>query len=153
MSPRRRMITNRRRDGENFNSEQGPLTYWVADGGDPTVFSTWRIVGTASFRTLLVQAADELGGSVESGRDPVLGLSAGIQGLREATSRTEWPSPNNVWDIDCTPLFSIDQPDIHSAYFEEPQTLALMRRVLTGIDRKLVFKQSNVARLETTENA
>ena len=37
MSPRFWMITNRRRDGENLNGERGPLSYWVAEGGAPTI--------------------------------------------------------------------------------------------------------------------
>lgn len=65
MSPRFWMITNRRREGENLNGERGPLTYWVADGGDPTVLSTWKKVSTTAFKTLLAQAADDLGGSLE----------------------------------------------------------------------------------------
>src|ERR1035437_2820696 len=65
MSPRFWMITNRRRDGENLNGERGPLSYWVADGGDPTILTTWTKVGATAFKTLLAQAADELGGSVK----------------------------------------------------------------------------------------
>lgn len=321
MSPRYWMITNRRRDGENLNSERGPLTYWVADGGDPTVFSTWRKVGAASFRRLLVRAADELGGSVEpdqqedqpnvtlfvhgynagwsdaaaryrsvcdglfsgetslglcvlftwpsfgspvdylpdraeaqdsagdladvlselydwliqkqadgfrdstkackaktsliahsmgnyvlqkamqlawsrknqpllvsllnqllmvaadvdndlfssgevveksdgdaianltyrvtalyTGRDPVLGLSAGIKHFgkrrlgRSGLDATV-PCPDNVWDIDCSSLFTEAQSNIHSAYFEETQTLDVMRALLKGIDRQVISRQ------------
>ena len=59
MSPRFWMITNRRRDGETLNSECGPVTYWVADGGDPTILTTWTKVGATAFKTLLAQAAIE----------------------------------------------------------------------------------------------
>jgi hypothetical protein len=54
------MITNRHRDGELFNSKRGPLTYWVADDGDPTVLSTWRKVSATVFETLTrdMQLAD-----------------------------------------------------------------------------------------------
>jgi hypothetical protein len=61
MSPRSWMITNRRRDGENLNSERGPLTHWVAEGSDPAILSPWKKVGATTFKALLTQAPDELG--------------------------------------------------------------------------------------------
>jgi Alpha/beta hydrolase of unknown function (DUF900) len=65
MSPHLWMITNRRRDRENLNGERGPLTYWIADSGDPTILTTWTKVGATAFKAHLAQAADELGGSVK----------------------------------------------------------------------------------------
>jgi hypothetical protein len=50
MSPRFWMITDRRRDADSLGSECGPLTYWVAEGGDPTVLSIWTTVGGEAFR-------------------------------------------------------------------------------------------------------
>jgi esterase/lipase superfamily enzyme len=322
MSPRFWMITNRRRDGENLNSERGPVTYWVADGGDPTVLTTWTKTGATAFKTLLAQAADELGGSVKpdqqedqphvtllvhgynntwadaaaryrslcnglfsgdtslglcilftwpsfgspvdylpdrseardsagdladvlselydwlikkqadgfrdstkacraktsliahsmgnyvlqkamqlawsrknqpllvsllnqllmvaadvdndlfksgevveradgdaignftyrvtalfTGRDPVLGLSAGLKHFgkrrlgRSGLDKTV-PCPDNVWAWDCSDMFRRDQDNIHSAYFEEPKTIELMRQILRGVDRTVLVRQS-----------
>lgn len=59
------MITNRRRDGENLNGERSPLTYWVADRGDPTVLSTRKKVGVTAFETPLAGAAGQFGGSIK----------------------------------------------------------------------------------------
>jgi hypothetical protein len=50
MSPRLWMIARLRRDDENFNSESGPLTYWVASGcaisfgGTGLAINGWREV-------------------------------------------------------------------------------------------------------------
>lgn len=75
-----------------------------------------------------------------SGRDPVLGMSAGFKHFgarRLGRSGLEAHSfaPPNVWDVDCSKLFSERQTNIHSAYFEEPRTIELMRGILTGLDR------------------
>ncbi|MBI3268247.1 MAG: alpha/beta hydrolase [Planctomycetes bacterium] len=79
-----------------------------------------------------------------SGRDSVLGLSAGLKhfgtrrlgrsGLARDT-RGGRMAPDNVWDFDCSPLFKPEQSGIHSAYFSEPRTLALMQNLLRGVDR------------------
>jgi hypothetical protein len=37
-----------------------------------------------------------------------------------------------------------EQSNIHSAYFEEPRTLELMRRLLRGLDRSIVANAFNV---------
>jgi hypothetical protein len=116
MSPRFRMIMNRRRDGENLNGERGPVTYWVADSGDPTILTTWTKVGA---------------GIKHFGKRRL-----GRSGLDKTV-----PCPDNVWDIDCTSLFSPEQTDIHSAYFEERRTLDLTRLFLRGVDRNLISSQ------------
>jgi esterase/lipase superfamily enzyme len=75
-----------------------------------------------------------------TGRDPVLGLSAGMKHFgkrrlgRSGLDRN-YPTPDNVWDVDCSDLFAPGQGDIHGAYFVEPKTIDLMRSVLRGIDR------------------
>jgi esterase/lipase superfamily enzyme len=75
-----------------------------------------------------------------SGRDPVLGLSAGLKHFgkrrlgRSGLDRT-YEVPDNVWDVDCSTLFRPDQDNIHSAYFEEQRTIDLMRQLLLGTDR------------------
>lgn len=75
-----------------------------------------------------------------SGRDPILGMSAGLKHfgtrrLGRSGLNTKLFVPDNVWDVDCSKLFSENQDDIHSAYFEEPRTIELMRGILTGLDR------------------
>ncbi|HXU40393.1 MAG TPA: alpha/beta hydrolase [Blastocatellia bacterium] len=78
-----------------------------------------------------------------SGRDPVLGLSAGVKHFgkrrlgRSGIDR-KYPLPDNVWDVDCSLLFKPDETDIHSGYFKEQQTIELMRKLLRGIDRKVL---------------
>jgi esterase/lipase superfamily enzyme len=81
-----------------------------------------------------------------SGLDQVLGLSAGLKhfGKRRLGRSGLDPfvlNPDNVWDIDCTSLFRADHIggfDAHRAYFREPATLELMRRILQGVDRNLI---------------
>jgi esterase/lipase superfamily enzyme len=81
-----------------------------------------------------------------TGRDPVLGLSAGMKHFgkrrlgRSGLDRSS-PMPDNVWDIDCTALIPPDAKDIHSIYFEEPKILELMRNILIGVDRKVLVER------------
>jgi len=81
--------------------------------------------------------------SLYTGRDSTLGLSAGLKHFgkrrlgRSGLDRTTQP-PDNVWDVDCTSMFKPDQSGIHSAYFEEPRTIELMRQILRGTDRGLI---------------
>lgn len=75
-----------------------------------------------------------------SGRDPVLGMSAGLKHfgtrrLGRSGLNKKLFVPDNVWDVDCSKLFSENQDDIHSAYFEEPRTIELMRSIFSGCDR------------------
>jgi esterase/lipase superfamily enzyme len=81
-----------------------------------------------------------------SGLDQVLGLSTGLKHFgkrrlgRSGLDRTV-REPDNVWDIDCTPFFQADQVagfDVHGAYFDEPQTIDLLRQVLRGVDRSVL---------------
>lgn len=78
-----------------------------------------------------------------SGRDSVLGVSAGLKHfgkrrLGRSGLADDVAQPDNVWDFDCSPLFPARERDIHSAYFWTPATLAVMRMVLQGYDRSLV---------------
>lgn len=81
-----------------------------------------------------------------SGLDQVLGLSAGLKhfGKRRLGRSGLDPyvrEPDNVWGLDCTPLFQAERVngmDAHNAYFREPSTLELMRMILRGVDRNLV---------------
>jgi esterase/lipase superfamily enzyme len=80
-----------------------------------------------------------------SPRDAVLGLSAGLKHFgkrrlgRSGLDRNT-PLPDNVWDMNCTNLFSPNTPsaEVHSAYFSSPEILGKMRLILQGIDRSLI---------------
>lgn len=78
-----------------------------------------------------------------SGRDSVLGASAGLKHFgkrrlgRSGLDRTG-ALPDNVWDVDCSRWFAPATSDIHSAYFETPGVIDLMREVLRGVDRTVL---------------
>lgn len=78
-----------------------------------------------------------------TGRDPVLGMSAGLKHfgkrrLGRSGLDPSKPVPDNVWDVDCSRLFPEDEVDIHSAYFKDDSTIDLMRLILRGTDRKII---------------
>ncbi|HTI69579.1 MAG TPA: alpha/beta fold hydrolase [Candidatus Limnocylindria bacterium] len=84
--------------------------------------------------------------SLFSGRDAVLGASAGLKhfgtrrlGRSGLTARTP-AGKDNVWDIDCSHFFaaSVAAFSIHSAYFETPEVVSLMGDVLCGVDRTVL---------------
>ena len=84
-----------------------------------------------------------------TGRDPVLGLSAGMKHFaKRRLGRSGLDGtcdvPDNVWDIDCTKLIPAKAKDIHSAYFETDATIKLMRELLRGVDRQ-VLKSEGLA--------
>jgi esterase/lipase superfamily enzyme len=83
-----------------------------------------------------------------SGRDAVLGLSAGLKhfGTRrlgrsglahDPPVSNSYPATDNVWDVDCSSFFpnTVNGEDIHGAYFVTDGTIELMRQILRGIDR------------------
>jgi esterase/lipase superfamily enzyme len=83
-----------------------------------------------------------------SGRDSVLGLSAGMKhfGTRRLGRSglahrpplvTQPPATDNVWDVDCSGFFpaNVNGEAIHGAYFETPAVMELIRKILRGIDR------------------
>lgn len=83
-----------------------------------------------------------------SGRDPVLGASAGLKhffkrrlgrsGLDRTAQNAGPAAPDNVWDTDCSRFFAQNEADIHGAYFKLDQYAAiksLLREVLRGVDR------------------
>ena len=84
--------------------------------------------------------------SLYSGRDAVLGASAGLKhfGTRRLgrTGLAVRPptGKDNVWDFDCSSFFpdSVGGMDIHSAYFGEYGTLPLIRDLLRGLDRSVL---------------
>lgn len=79
-----------------------------------------------------------------TGRDPVLGLSAGLKhfgkrrlgrsGLRRNCGR-EVCWPDNVWDYDISKLIPEGVKKVHSAAFSEPACRQLIQWVLRGYDR------------------
>ena len=88
-----------------------------------------------------------------SGRDPVLGASAGLKHFfkrrlgRSGLDRTAGngpATPDNVWDTDCSSFFADHEADIHGAYFKLDQYAAvktLMREVLRGVDRGILVNR------------
>lgn len=92
--------------------------------------------------------------SLFSGRDAVLGASAGLKhfGTRRLgrsglahrpPEAVAGPQTDNVWDVDCSSYFppDIEGMDIHSAYFHTSGALNLIRNVLKGIDRDILRSQ------------
>jgi esterase/lipase superfamily enzyme len=81
-----------------------------------------------------------------SGRDAVLGASAGLKHFgtrrlgRSGLAMRPPTGKDNVWDVDCSSFFpsSVGGMDIHSAYFDNKRTLALMRDTLRGLDRSVL---------------
>jgi hypothetical protein len=80
--------------------------------------------------------------SLYSGRDAVLGASAGLKhfGTRRLGRSglahrpplvTGPPATDNVWDVDCSSFFppSVPSMDIHGAYFVTAATINLMRQI------------------------
>jgi len=84
--------------------------------------------------------------SLYSGRDAVLGASAGLKHfgtrrLGRSGLAVEPPTgKDNVWDIDCSGFFppTIEGMQIHSAYFDQSEVIALVGKILTGIDRTVL---------------
>lgn len=78
-----------------------------------------------------------------SGRDSVLGVSAGLKHFgkrrlgRSGLDRDQ-PVPDNVWDFDCSELFAAREKNIHSAYFYTPKIQNVIRATLQGYDRSLI---------------
>ncbi len=87
-----------------------------------------------------------------SGRDSVLGLSAGLKhfGTRRLGRSglahdpplvTQPPATDNVWGVDCSTFFpkEVTGEEIHGAYFGSKHapdgTIELMRQILRGVDR------------------
>jgi esterase/lipase superfamily enzyme len=86
-----------------------------------------------------------------SGKDPVLGVSAGLKHFgKRRLGRSgidhDFPVPDNVWDIDCSRFFNSQTVenyplDVHSAYFTVPDTIKLIRELLRGVDRTVLVDQ------------
>jgi esterase/lipase superfamily enzyme len=89
--------------------------------------------------------------SLFSGRDDVLGASAGLKhfgtrrlGRSGLANRPpiemDGAKRDNVWDIDCSSFFPKDVNGlaIHGAYFETPEVMALMKEILKGTDRSVL---------------
>lgn len=86
-----------------------------------------------------------------SGLDPVLAVSAGLKhflkrrlgrsGLDRTLGNGHTPTPDNVWDTDCTDFFGDVKPaDIHGAYFAKDKVYILIEQILRGVDRGILVK-------------
>jgi esterase/lipase superfamily enzyme len=83
-----------------------------------------------------------------SGKDPVLGVSAGLKHFgKRRLGRSgidhDFPVPDNVWDVDCSRFFTSETvtnypQGVHSAYFDVPATIKLIRELLRGVDRTVL---------------
>jgi esterase/lipase superfamily enzyme len=93
-----------------------------------------------------------------SGRDAVLSASAGLKhfgarrlGRSGLATRPPLvavlPQTDNVWDVDCTDFFpsgKVNAVDVHGAYFNTPDTIELIRKILRGIDRGVLEKSGAI---------
>ena len=85
-----------------------------------------------------------------TGRDPVLGVSAGLKhfgarrlgrsGLRKNCAAPPC-YPDNVWDYDMSRLIPANASNIHSAAFDSPLTISLIQRVMQGVDRQVIVDE------------
>jgi esterase/lipase superfamily enzyme len=82
-------------------------------------------------------------GALFTGRDSVLGASAGLKHFgkrRLGRSGLDDPSAvhDNVFDYDVTNILPANASNIHSAVFEHSGTLDILRQLLVGRDRGLI---------------
>lgn len=78
-------------------------------------------------------------GALYTGLDDTLGAAAGLKHFgKRRLGRSGLADRDNVWDnvfdIDVTDL--IVKEDIHSAVFRSPKAIALLERILRGVDRR-----------------
>jgi esterase/lipase superfamily enzyme len=89
--------------------------------------------------------------ALTSGRDDVLGASAGLKhfgtrrlGRSGLANRppieSDGTKRDNIWDVDCSRFFpaSVKGFSIHGAYFVTEGTMALMGEILKGTDRSVL---------------
>ena len=86
-----------------------------------------------------------------TGLDPVLGISAGLKHygkrrLGRSGLDKKFDVPDNVWDVDCTQFFDRGEKNIHSAYFDDADSVRLMRRILQGTDRRVLQLEGTAPR-------
>jgi hypothetical protein len=77
-----------------------------------------------------------------------LGVSAGLKHFgKRRLGRSgidhDFPVPDNVWDVDCSRFFTSETvtnypQGVHSAYFDVPATIKLIRELLRGVDRTVL---------------
>jgi esterase/lipase superfamily enzyme len=91
-----------------------------------------------------------------TGLDPVLAVSAGLKhflkrrlgrsGLDRTVDTGHTPTPDNVWDTDCTQFFGDVSPaDIHGAYFAKDAVYQLIRQVMRGVDRSVLVNSGTAS--------
>jgi esterase/lipase superfamily enzyme len=80
-------------------------------------------------------------GALYTGLDDTLGASAGLKHFgKRRLGRSGLANRDNVWDnvfdIDVTDI--IVREDIHSAVFRSPKALAVLEKILRGVDRRQI---------------
>ena len=84
-------------------------------------------------------------GALYTGLDQVLGASAGLKHFgkrrlgRSGLARRE-DVHDNVFDWDVTSLLESEPRNVHSAVFDTPAAMGLLRRILVGNDRRLLVE-------------
>lgn len=78
-----------------------------------------------------------------TGRDNVLGMSAGLKHfgkrrLGRSGLDKDYPTPDNVTEIDCSQIIPNDAKNIHSSYFNHEKPMSLIGDILRGMDRNIV---------------
>jgi esterase/lipase superfamily enzyme len=87
--------------------------------------------------------------SLYSGRDAVLGASAGLKHFgtrrlgRSGLAVRPPSDTDNVWDNDCSSFFpdSVSGLHIHGAYFDTSAVMKLVGDILCGVDRSVLVAQ------------
>ena len=85
-----------------------------------------------------------------SGRDRVLGLSAGLKHfgkrrLGRAGLDQRSGISDNVWDLDCSKLFDPQDFSVHNSYFRPDKgkrIYEVLRLILQGVDRNLIIRHA-----------
>ncbi len=119
------------------------LSYWVADQGPLDRLESWTKTSLQDFKRALIAQ------SLYTGRDQVLGMSAGFKHfgkrrLGRSGLDCRYDVPDNVWDIDCSDLIPRGERNIHSAYFEAKEVLQLIKQLLRGVDRHELLQTSSL---------
>jgi esterase/lipase superfamily enzyme len=106
------------------------------------------IANLASRVTVLYSRRDAVLTSIDT-RD-FGGQRMGLTGL--ATQPTD---KKNIWDLDCSNLFPVatGDADIHNAYFDNRETLAIMREILRGRNRDELLNRARSREKEVAETA
>jgi hypothetical protein len=84
--------------------------------------------------------------AVSAGLKHFLKRRLGRSGLDRTIDTGHTPTPDNVWDTDCTQFFGDVSPaDIHGAYFAKDAVYQLIRQVLRGVDRSVLVNSGTAS--------